>query len=132
MEKFRFLTIEELIRELDNYEFTQLHIHHTWKPAHSSFNGENHIQLQEGMYYFHTVVNGWEDIGQHLTLFPDGRWLTGRAFHKTTSIAGWNTGALAGNGREFDLPGTETCSLGYGKLEGEQSEILTNKIFIDK
>ena len=40
MKNFRFLTIEELIRELENYKFTQLHIHHTWKPAHRSFNGE--------------------------------------------------------------------------------------------
>ena len=35
--------------------------------------------FQEGMYHYHTVVNGWEDIGQHLTLFPDGSWLTGKA-----------------------------------------------------
>lgn len=137
MKNFRFLTIEELIRELENYIFTQLHIHHTWKPAHRSFNGENHLALQEGMYHYHTVVNGWEDIGQHLTLFPDGSWLTGRPFHKTpASIAGWNTGALAvemlGN---FDLPGTgEFNSLGYDKLEGKQREEILKliKYFIDK
>lgn len=137
MDRFRFLTIEELIKELDNYEFTQLHIHHTWKPAHSSFDGENHIKLQEGMYHYHTVVNGWDDIGQHLTLFPDGKWLTGRPFHKTpASISGWNTGALAvemlGN---FDLPGTgEFNSLGYDRLEGRQREEILKliKYFIDR
>lgn len=137
MERFRFLTIEELINELGNYKFTQLHIHHTWKPAHSAFNGQNHMQLQEGMYYYHTVVNGWEDIGQHLTLFPDGKWLTGRPFNKTpASISGWNTGALAvemvGN---FDLPGTgEFNSQGYDKLEGRQKEEILKliKYFIDK
>jgi hypothetical protein len=39
---------------------------------------------------------GWSDIGQNLTLFPDGVWLLGRDFDSTpASILGWNTGALA-------------------------------------
>lgn len=137
MSRFKFITIQELIKELENYEFTQLHIHHTWKPTHSSFNGKNHLALQEGMYNYHTKVNGWSDIGQHLTLFPDGKWMTGRPFNQVpASISGWNTGALAvemlGN---FDSPGTgEFNSLGYDKLEGDQKReiIMLMKYFIDK
>lgn len=137
MSNFRFLTIEELIKELDKFKFKQLHIHHTWKPAHSSFKGNNHVAMQQSMKDYHTKTNGWSDIGQHLTLFPDGKWLTGRPFGTApTSISGWNTGALAvemiGN---FDIPGTgEFNSLGYDLLQGKQKEGLLKliKYFIDK
>lgn len=137
LSNFRFLTIEELIKELDKYKFKQLHIHHTWKPAHSSFKGNNHVAMQQSMKDFHTKSNGWSDIGQHLTLFPDGKWLTGRPFSiSPASISGWNTGALAvemvGN---FDIPGTGTFNdLGYDLLQGMQREEILKliKYFIDK
>lgn len=137
MSNFRFLTIEKLIKELDKYTFKQLHIHHTWKPTHNNFKGNNHIEMQQSMKDYHTKSLGWGDIAQHLTLFPDGKWLTGRAFKYTPiSIKGWNTGALAvemiGN---FDTPGTGSYNnLGYDKLEGKQKEELLKliKYFIDK
>ena len=137
MSEFKILTFDELSKELDKYTFKQLHIHHTWKPAHSSFTGKNHIQLQQSMKNHHVKNNGWADIGQHLTLFPDGKWLTGRSFNKTpASISGWNTGALAvemvGN---FDKFGEEPYNeLGYDELEGEQKRqiLLLMKYFIDK
>lgn len=137
MSNFRFLTIEELIKELDKFKFKQLHIHHTWKPAHSSFKSNNHVAMQQSMKDFHTKSNGWSDIGQHLTLFPDGAWLTGRPFSiSPASISGWNTGALAvemiGN---FDIPGTGIFNdLGYDLLQGRQKEEILKliKYFIDK
>src|SRR5690606_30145174 len=40
--------------------------------------------------------NGWEDIGQHLTIFPDGIILTGRDFDRDPAgIYGANSGAVA-------------------------------------
>lgn len=137
MDDFRFYTIAELIKELEKYKFSQFHIHHTWKPAHSSFKGNNHMSMQQAMKDYHTKINKWADIGQHLTLFPDGRWLSGRPFYKTpASISGWNSGALAvemvGN---FDIPGTGVENdLGYDKLEGEQKQEILKlmKYFIDK
>ena len=137
MSNFRFLSIDGLIKELDKYTFKQLHIHHTWKPTHSNFKGNNHVAMQQSMKDYHTKSLGWGNIGQHLTLFPDGKWLTGRPFNSTpASIKGWNTGALAvemiGN---FDTPGTGSHNdLGYDKLEGVQrKEILKLiKYFIDK
>lgn len=137
MSNFRFLTTGELIKELDKYKFKQLHVHHTWKPAHSSFKGNNHVAMQQSMKDFHTKSNGWSDIGQHLTLFPDGAWLTGRPFNiSPASISGWNTGALAvemiGN---FDIPGTSVKNdLGYDLLQGRQKEEILKliKYFLDK
>lgn len=78
-----------------------LQIHHTWRPDYSNFTGSNHMRLQESMKTFHTnPVNkggrGFSDIAQHLTLFPDGKWVTGRSFEAIpASIANHNTGAFA-------------------------------------
>lgn len=137
MSNFRTLEIDQLLKELDKHKFKQLHIHHTWKPAHSNFKGNNQMAMQQSMKDYHTKSLGWDDIGQHLTLFPDGKWVTGRPFTKTpASIKGWNTGALAvemiGN---FDNPGTGSYnSLGYDKLEGAQKKEILKliKYFIDK
>lgn len=137
MDDFKILDTKELLEILKDYSFNQLHIHHTWKPTHSSFDGKNHIALQVGMKNFHINVNGWSDIGQHLTLMPDGLWVTGRPFDITpASIKGWNIGALAvemlGN---FDIPGTGVWNnLGYDKFEGEQKNEMLKliKYFGDK
>ncbi len=131
MSNFKILETKELLELLKNYKYKQLHIHHTWKPAHSSFNGKNHMELQEGMKKFHINVNDWSDIGQHLTLMPDGLWVTGRPFNITpASVKGWNTGALAvemlGN---FDIKGKGLeNNLGYDKLEGKQKEEILKLI----
>ncbi|MDR7870296.1 MAG: N-acetylmuramoyl-L-alanine amidase [Tissierellaceae bacterium] len=137
MSEFRMIKFEDLLKELDEHTFKQLHIHHTWKPTHKNFNGVNHFNIQTSMYNYHTKTLGWGNIGQHLTLFPDGKWLTGRPFGSTpASIKGWNTGALAvemvGN---FDTPGTGSYNdSGYDKLEGRQKEEILRliKYFIDK
>lgn len=123
----RILTTAQLIKELAKFSFKQLHIHHTWKPTHRDFNGKNHLALNQSMRNYHKNTRGWSDIGQHLTLTPDGKWVTGRPFNRTpASIAQWNTGALAvemvGN---FDKPGTGSFnSSGYDKLEGKQKEAV--------
>lgn len=128
MSNFRILNTEQLLKELEKYKFKQLHIHHTWKPEHKDFKGDNHIRMQQGMYNYHVNTNKWQDIGQHLSLFPDGKWVTGRPFNiAPASIKGWNTGALAvemiGN---FDT--------GHDILKGEQLHqiLLLIKYFIDK
>ena len=123
----RILTTDQLIKELSKFSFKQLHIHHTWKPTHRDFNGKNHLALQQSMRNYHVNTRGWKDIGHHLALMPDGKWVTGRPFNLTpASISGWNTGALAvemvGN---FDKPGTGSYnSSGYDKLEGKQKEAI--------
>lgn len=53
--------------------------HHTYSPDYSKFNGTNHFDLQKGMKEYHVNQNGWADLGQHFTTFPDGAVLTGRS-----------------------------------------------------
>lgn len=119
---FQILTTDKLIDYCKKFKWTrkikQLHVHHTWAPSHKDFNGTNGLQLQKGMRDYHVNVLGWNGIGQHLTLLPDGNWITGRDFNlDPASITKWNTGAFAvemlGN---FDI--------GHDKFEGKQAESM--------
>ena len=79
----KLLTAAQLIEMLKLYNHKELQVHHTWRPNHSNFNGKNHQALQDGMRNYHTKNNGWSDIAQHVTLFPDGKFLTGRSFNQS-------------------------------------------------
>ncbi|MDM8173468.1 peptidoglycan recognition family protein [Olivibacter sp. 47] len=99
-EAFIKLTIEEFSQWIKPRKVTRavskIQLHHTYIPDYSSFNGDNHFQLQSSMRDFHKQQNGWEDIGQHLTIFPDGIILTGRDFDRDPAgIYGANSGAVA-------------------------------------
>ena len=119
MSNFKILTTDELIEYIKNFKFTrkfsEFQIHHCWKPEHKDFKGNNGIQLQEAMRNYHVNNLGWSDVGQHLTLLPDGKFVTGRDFNKIpASITGRNSLCflaieMIGN---FDS--------GHDKLEGEQ------------
>ena len=115
----RILTFEELIKQLEKYTYKELHVHHTWKPDHSNWRSKpDGLYWNQSMRNYHVNTLGWQDIGQHVTLLPDGRFVTGRPFNKTpASISGYNTGAFAvemiGN---FDI--------GKDKLEGEQKKSI--------
>lgn len=69
--------------------------HHTWSPNYSHFNGKNHFDRQVAMKNHHIGVNGWQDIGQHFTTFPDGTIVTGRSMEKTPAcIFGANSNSV--------------------------------------
>ena len=69
--------------------------HHTWSPSYAQFNGTNHFEVQKGMKNHHVENNGWNDIGQHISIFPDGTVVTGRPFNVTPAcIAGANSGCF--------------------------------------
>ena len=125
---FEIITITELLKRLDSYNHKELHVHHAWEPSKEDFNGSNGLQLQESMRNYHVNTLGWADIGQHVTLLPDGKFVTGRPFGQTpASIAGYNTGGFAvemlGN---FDA--------GHDVLEGPQKASILRlaKYFDDK
>lgn len=77
----RLLTIKSLLELIPDHK-TELHIHHTAIPNQSYFTGQNHFTLQQNMRNAHINDNGWDDIGQHVTLMPDGVFVTGRDFDK--------------------------------------------------
>jgi len=86
--------------------------HHTWNPNYSHFSGTNHFERQLAMKNHHVGNNGWADIGQHFTVFPDGTILTGRPLEKIPAcIYGNNSHSVCiehfGN---FDTGGDTMCS----------------------
>jgi len=122
MSEFRKLTAEELINELGDYNHNQLHVHHTWRPSKKGFKGDNHYKLQKAMKDYHVNTRKWSDIGQHVTLFPDGTFLTGRDFSRTpASIKYWNNGAFA-----VEMIGD--FDKGKDNLEGKQKESILKLI----
>lgn len=83
--------------------------HHTWSPSYKQFIGSNHLALQKGMRNFHKNQNGWQDIGQHFTIFPDGKIVTGRSLEVSPAcIFGANKNAICiENLGNFDIGGDE-------------------------
>lgn len=81
--------------------------HHTFIPSYIHFNGMNHFDRQLAMKKYHVNENGWADIGQHFTIFPDGEIVTGRSMETSPAcIRGQNADAICvekfGN---FDIGG---------------------------
>ena len=100
----RFDTADEFKNWLTNLKVTRtvnkLQIHHTGSPDYSCFfksNGttEDELTRQNNMKSFHVNSRGMSDIAQQLTIFPNGKIVTGRSFNKNPAgISGWNTGAI--------------------------------------
>ena len=85
------------IQKQGNYNYNGIQIHHTYSPSYANFykaNGthENELTRQNNMKSFHVNTNGWDDIAQHFTIFPNGAIVTGRSLSNTTAIGirGWN------------------------------------------
>lgn len=69
--------------------------HHTYTPSYIHFTGNNHFVRQKAMKNHHVSNNGWKDIGQHFTVFPDGSILTGRSMEDSPAcIYGQNANSV--------------------------------------
>lgn len=69
--------------------------HHTYIPSYIHFTGNNHFERQKAMKDYHVNANGWKDIGQHFTIFPDGTILTGRSMEDSSAcIYGQNANSV--------------------------------------
>ncbi len=97
MSDYEILTLDQLLKRLEKYNHKELHVHHTWQPDHKTYNSNpDGIYWQEAMRRYHMEELGWSDIGQHVTLLPDGKFVAGRPFDLTpASISGYNLGAFA-------------------------------------
>ena len=89
------------IHNQGNYNYTGLQVHHTWMPDYSCFykaNGKHEDELtrQYNTQQYHKNTNGWGDIAQHFTIFPNGAIVTGRKLSNTTAIGikGWNSNKI--------------------------------------
>ena len=101
---FTKMTPEEFktwIHKQGNYKYTGLQVHHTWLPDYSCFykaNGKHEDELtrQYNTQQYHKKTNGWGDIAQHFTIFPNGAIVTGRKLSNTTAIGikGWNSNKI--------------------------------------
>lgn len=87
--------------------------HHTYNPSYIHFNNNNHFALQQAMKSYHVNHNGWRDIGQHFTIFPDGTILTGRSLEFSPAcIYGQNANAICiENLGNFDANGDTMTAL---------------------
>ncbi|MBB5394539.1 SH3 domain-containing protein [Mucilaginibacter sp. AK015] len=96
---FTLMSIQEFETWIDARQLARtvltIQEHHTYSPAYTQFNGSNHFALQQGMKNYHVNANGWSDIGQHFTTFPDGTIMTGRSLEKSPAcIVGQNANAI--------------------------------------
>ncbi len=77
-----FSTVEAFKEYMTKLNVTRkikiVQLHHTYSPSYKQFTGDNHISLQNGMRNYHINTNGWSDIAQQFTIFPDGVIMTGR------------------------------------------------------
>lgn len=99
MANYKSFKIEEFKKYMDSITVTRkivrVQLHHTYSPSYTHFKGDNHVSLQNGMRNYHMNTNGWDDIAQHFTIFPDGVIMTGRSLNVTPiGIKGANTGAI--------------------------------------
>ena len=89
------------IHKQGNYKYTGLQVHHTWLPDYSCFykadgKHEDELTRQYNTQQYHKKTNGWGDIAQHFTIFPNGAIVTGRKLSNTTAIGikGWNSNKI--------------------------------------
>lgn len=87
MSVFKKFSIDEFEKYISEVKIARtilfIQEHHTYIPSYVHFKGKNHLALQTGMRNTHINSNGWSDIGQHFTTFPDGTIMTGRDIEKT-------------------------------------------------
>lgn len=73
----------------------KLQVHHMYAPSYKNWKTDNALRRQNNIKSFHKNTNGWGDIAQHFSIFPDGHIVTGRSLNSTPiGIKGWNTGAI--------------------------------------
>lgn len=118
----QILTTEQLLQRIKTFPWnravTKIHPHHTYKPKKAGYNGNNGLELHQNMRNYHVNTRGFNDIAQHMTLLPDGKWVLGRDWNLSpASMTGNNTGA-------FMVEMVGDFHSGHEKLEGPQLEAV--------
>lgn len=92
--------------------------HHTYIPSYVHFKGNNHFEMQKGMKNTHINQNGWADIGQHFSIFPDGSILTGRSLEKSPACI------YANNANSVCIENIGNFDSNYDQMTPEQKEAI--------
>lgn len=92
--------------------------HHTWSPRYAQFSGNNHLELQRGMRNHHVNDNGWADIGQHFSIFPDGDVVTGRPLNRSPACISGN------NARSICIENVGNFDSGEDQMTAAQREAI--------
>jgi hypothetical protein len=127
---FLELTVEQFAQMVRDFpwrrDITEVHLHHTYRPNHADFNSRLPIQSIEGMYRFHTEVQKWSDIAQHVSVDPDGKIWTGRNWNVApASATGFNGNANAG---PFMIEMIGDFDIGHDVFEGAQQDAAVQVI----
>lgn len=113
---------------------TRLQVHHMYLPDYSCWAKDNALRRQYNTKTYHMKTNGWADIAQHFSIFPDGHIVTGRSLNSTpVGIKGWNTNAICveiyGNfdkGKDTMTNAQKNAVLGCYKIMAERFGIAIN------
>lgn len=113
---FRAMTIDAFAAEIAAFAWTRpvfrVDMHHTFHPAHADWCG---LASVEGMWRFHTLDRGFEDIAQHVSIAPDGLVWSGRDWNKIPASVGFNM-----NPGAFMFEAVGNFDTGCDQLEGAQ------------
>ena len=117
--KWSIVEFEEWINSLQLVRTVLLiQQHHTLSPCYADFNGSNHFELQQGIKNYHISQNGWSDIGQHFSTFPDGTILSGRSLEQSPAcIKGQNADSIC-------LEHLGNFDIGEDDMSAEQRETI--------
>lgn len=101
-------------------KITTVQIHHTYRPTLAQYLAATDREgVIRGMWEDHVYRRGWNDIGQHFSVAPDGIW-TGRPLTADPAgIVGANRGAIMFEGIG-DFGGLEFERDKWERLEGAQ------------
>lgn len=119
MRRFHSYTVESYLQYLKKLKITRritdIHLHHTWKPTKRTYIlASDKEKVIYSMWRYHTQSLKWRDIGQHVTVSPDGLIWDGRDINMMpASILGHNQNAFA-----IEMIGN--FDKGQEKLEGVQ------------
>lgn len=123
---FRIFTFPEFHTYLRQTTFTRkitsIQNHHTFKPNYSHFNKNNPAYLThlEGMRRVHIQERKWSDIGQNITIFPDGMIGLCRAIDiMPAGIFGANQGGIC-------IESIGDFDTGKDNMTPEQKEAIVN------
>ena len=99
VKEFKSFNVEQFKNYISQLNISRqikyIQLHHTYSPSYKDFKNNNHQKLQNGMRDYHIKTNGWSDIGQNLTIFPDGVIMLGRPLNiAPAGIKGANSNGI--------------------------------------